>query len=187
MKHAIEIGWRWHALALFDPPNFPPPGHALFEPMLKFEGQLAAWARGRRARFADPAELAQEYRVSRAAAHWVEGAHALMATAQLRRDDAGGGFVLACAPEVEARIYEEARTLDLWPRGDAFAGPVKLFGADPASAHGPPTGRVNLALATENGIDYVAIPGTGHLLQIERPDACREALLAFLAAHGIAA
>ncbi len=186
MKHAIEIGWRWHALALFDPPNFPPPGHALFEPMLKFEDRLAAWARGRRARYTDPAALAQEYRDSRAAANWVEGAHELMATAQLRRDDAGGGFVLACAPELEARIYEEARTLNLWPRGDAFAGPVKLFGADPASTYGPPTGRVNLALATENGIDYVAIPDTGHLLQIERPDACREALLTFLAAHGIA-
>ena len=186
MKHAIEIGWRWHALALFDPPNFPPEGHALYEPMLKFEGRLGAWARGRRQRFGDPAELAQEYRGSRAAAHWVEGAHELMARAQLRRDERGGGFVLACAPELEAKIYEEARTLDLWPRGEAFAGPVKLFGADPAHPHGPPTGRANQALAAENGIAYAAIPDTGHLLQIERPDACREALLAFLAAHGIA-
>ena len=27
MKHAIEIGWRWDALVLFDPPDVPPPGH----------------------------------------------------------------------------------------------------------------------------------------------------------------
>ena len=26
MKHAIEIGWRWDALVLFDPPDVPPQG-----------------------------------------------------------------------------------------------------------------------------------------------------------------
>ena len=25
MKHAIEIGWRWDGLVLYDPPNVPPP------------------------------------------------------------------------------------------------------------------------------------------------------------------
>ncbi|MEE2760070.1 MAG: alpha/beta hydrolase, partial [Pseudomonadota bacterium] len=27
MKHATEICWRWDALALYDPPNVPMPGH----------------------------------------------------------------------------------------------------------------------------------------------------------------
>ena len=27
MKHAVEIGWRWDALVLFDPPNVPPVSH----------------------------------------------------------------------------------------------------------------------------------------------------------------
>ncbi|HUZ73903.1 MAG TPA: alpha/beta hydrolase [Stellaceae bacterium] len=187
MKHAIEIGWRWDALALFDPPNFPPVGHRLYDPMLKFERRLAEWARGRRARYDDPAQLEQEFRASRAAASWVEGAHALMARAVLRRDEAAGGWVLSCAPELEARVYEEAVTLDLWPQGAEFAGPTKLFGADPALRHGPPTGAANQALAQENGIDYVAVAGTGHLLQIEKPGECRAALLDFLAAHRIAA
>lgn len=183
MKHAIEIGWRWDALALFDPPSFPPVGHATYEVMLKFETRLASYARGRRARFADPAELAAEYRASRATAKWVEGAHELMARAVLRRE--GDGWVLSCAPELEARIYEEATTLHLWPRGDQFAGPVKLIIADPELKQGPPTGAANQALARENGIDFVAVQDAGHLLQIERPDICREALLAFIAGHGI--
>ena len=187
MKHAIEIGWRWDALALFDPPNFPPAGHRLYDPMLKFERRLAEWARGRRARYDDPAQLEQEFLASRAAANWVEGALALIARAVLRRDAAAGGWVLSCAPALEARIYDEAVTLDLWPKAADFAGPTKLFGADPALAHGPPTAAANQALAQENGIDYAAIAGTGHLLQIERPDACRAALLAFLAANRIAA
>ena len=185
MKHAIEIGWRWDALALFDPPSFPPVGHPTYEIMLKFETRLASYARGRRARFSDPAELAAEYRASRATAKWVEGAHELMARAVLRRE--GNGWVLSCAPELEARIYEEASTLHLWPRGDQFAGPVKLIAADPELQQGPPTGAANQALARENGIDFVAVQGAGHMLQIERPDICREALLAFIAGHGIKA
>jgi pimeloyl-ACP methyl ester carboxylesterase len=185
MKHAIEYGWRWDALALYDPPNFPPSSHRLYEPMLKFERRLAEWARGRRARFDDPAELEKEFLASRATANWVAGAQALMARAVLRRE--GAGWVLSCAPELEARIYDEAVSLDLWPQGSEFAGPTRLMGADPALPHGPPTAAANQALARENGIDYVAIAGAGHLLQIERPEECRAALRDFLAAHRIVA
>ncbi len=37
MKHAIEIGWRWDALVLFDPPDVPPPEHPVHEAMRIFE------------------------------------------------------------------------------------------------------------------------------------------------------
>ena len=37
MKHAVEIGWRWDALVLFDPPNVPPTGHPLYKAMEVFE------------------------------------------------------------------------------------------------------------------------------------------------------
>ena len=187
MKHAVEIGWRWDALILFDPPNVPPPGHRVYEAMVKFEKRLASWAAGRRARFADSAELAQEYLSSRAAANWVSGTHELMARSVLRRSDDGDGWVLVCTPELEASIYEQAMTLNLWPENSAYGGPVKLIGADPAMAGGPPTGSANEALAADNGYDYVAIPGSGHLLQIEKPDACVEVVVSFLKARGIKA
>ena len=51
MKHAVEIGWRWDALLLFDPPNVPPPDIRPCEVMAAFEKRLTAWARGRRRRF----------------------------------------------------------------------------------------------------------------------------------------
>ena len=186
MKHAIEIGWRWDALVLFDPPNMPPPGHPAYGPMAKFERRLADWARRRRCRFADPAELTQEYLAARAASSWTPGTHALMARSVLRRSDDGEGWALVCAPELEASIYEQATSLNLWPEARAYGGPVKLIGADPTLAYAP-TGLANRALAAENGYDYVAIPGAGHLLQIERPAACLDAVRAFLAAQRIQA
>jgi len=185
MKHAIEIGWRWDALVLFDPPNMPPAGHPAYAPMCAFEDKLTGWARGRRARFADPRELAEDYAAARANRGWVEGAHDGMARAVLRHDPAHGDWLLSCAPALEASIYHAALTLDLWPAAARFGGPVKLIAADPDLPYGPPTGLANRALGIEQGYDYVAIPGTGHLLQIEQPAACVEAMLGFLAGHGI--
>ena len=49
-----------------------------------------------------------------------------------------------------------------------------------------PTAAANRALAREGGYDYEAVPETGHLLQIERPDACRDAMLPFLRKHALA-
>jgi pimeloyl-ACP methyl ester carboxylesterase len=40
MKHAIEVGWCWDALVLFDPPNVPPPDHPLYPSMEAFEKRL---------------------------------------------------------------------------------------------------------------------------------------------------
>ncbi len=73
MKHAIEIGWRWDALMLFDPPNVPPPSHPKYELMRVFENRLTEWALGRRRRFASVDELASEYLASRATKGWVRG------------------------------------------------------------------------------------------------------------------
>ena len=141
MKHAIEIGWRWDGLVLFDPPNVPPVDHPRYRAMEIFENKLTEWALGRRRRFAAVEELANEYRQSRATQGWVPGAHELMARSVLRKSPDGDGYVLVCAPENEAAIYAEALTLNLWPRASEFGGPVKLIGADPNLKGAPATAR----------------------------------------------
>lgn len=184
MKHAVEIGWRWDALALFDPPNVPPHGHPEHKRMARFERKLVEWALERTEQYASPDELAREYRESRAHGGWVPQAHALMANAVLRPSD--GGFTLACPRELEASIYLAALTLNLWPPASAFGGPVKLIAADPEAARSP-TAHANRALAAEQGYAYEAVPGTGHMLQIEKPQECVEALRRFLHDSGMEA
>ena len=186
MKHAVEAGWRWDALVLFDPPDVPPPGHPGYEAMAAFEARLVAFARGRRRAFAAVDDLVQEYLQSRATRNWVEGVHALMAASVLRKDPGGDGFVLVCAPENEADIYAEAMTLNLWPTAAEFGGPVKLIGADPEARGAPATAAANQALGAEGGYDYDFVAGTGHLLQIEQPEACFRLTMEFLAAHALA-
>jgi pimeloyl-ACP methyl ester carboxylesterase len=186
MKHAIEIGWRWDALMLFDPPDVPPKDHPQYAPMEIFENKLAAWAKARRRRFGSVEELAEEYRQSRATRNWVEGMHELMARSVLRKAVDGDGYELTCAPENEAAIYAEALTLNLWPKAAEFGGPVKLVGCDPSMKYGPATGPANQALGVEGGYDYDFVENTGHLLQIEKPEECIRLTLQFLAQHGLA-
>lgn len=186
MKHAIEIGWRWDALVLFDPPNVPPPDHPLYPTMEAFEKRLVDWALHRRSRFATIDELTQEYLQSRATARWVSGEHDLMARSVLRKRPDGDDYALVCDPENEARIYAQALTLNLWPRASEFGGPVKLIGCDPNIKAAAGTGPANEALAIEGGYDYSFVEGTGHLLQVEKPQECARLTVEFLARHGLA-
>jgi pimeloyl-ACP methyl ester carboxylesterase len=186
MKHAIEIGWRWDGLMLFDPPDVPLKGHPLYPSMEVFENKLTEWAKGRRRHFAKVEELTEEYKASRATARWVGGEHELMARSVLRKSPDGNGYELVCAPENEAAIYAQALTLDLWPKASEFGGPVKLIGCDPNFKGAPATGPANEALGREGGYDYSFVEGTGHLLQIEKPDECIRLTLEFLGKHGLA-
>ena len=135
MKHAIEIGWRWDALVLVDPPNVPPVGHPNYESMRIFENRLTEWANNRRRRFASVEDLATEYLQSRATSRWVPGAHELMARSVLRKNPDGEGYVLVCAPENEAAIYTEALVLNslaacqgVWRPGQTDRGRSKSQG-----------------------------------------------------------
>ena len=185
MKHALEIGFRWDALILFDPPNVPPPGHPVYPAMEAFEKRLTEFARSRRTHFARVEELAADFAKSRVGQAWAPGVHELMARSVLRPNPDGDGFVLVCDPANEAGIYAQAMSMNLWPRAKDFGGPVKLIGADPDLKGGPPTGRANQALGIENGYDYGFVPGTGHMLQVEDPHACARQTLAFLKGCGL--
>ena len=171
------------ALVLFDPPNVPRPGHAVRVKMAEYEHKLAHWARHRRAHFGDPLALANDYASTRSGQRWAAGTAELMARAVLQPDPEGG-WALACPKELEASMYLQGIPLGLWPKRRQFAMPIKLIGADPDTPYPAATGLSNRALAAEGGFDYVAIPGTSHLLQLEEPAACADTALEFLGAMG---
>lgn len=183
MKQAVEQGKVWDAIVLFDPPNVPPRDHALFEMMRVFETKLVEYAMNRQDRFASVEEAVEGYRTGRGSRTWLPQAMEDMARGCLR-PCAEGGYELVCRRELEASIYLAALTLDLWPSASAFKAPMKMIAADPNMERNSPTARANHALATEEGYVYEAIPGTGHLLQVERPAECRAAMLSFLREHG---
>jgi pimeloyl-ACP methyl ester carboxylesterase len=184
MKHATQLGGRWDALVLFDPPNMPPRGHPLYDAMRAFELKLVEFACNRPDRFESADGMVATFRDSRAASRWLPQAVEDMGRAVVR--PAGdGAWTLSCRRELEAMIYLAALTMDLWPSAAAYPCPVQLIGADPDLKGTPPTGLANQALAREHGYAYAAIPGTDHMLQLERPEECRQAMLAFLHAAGI--
>ncbi|NNF77013.1 MAG: alpha/beta hydrolase, partial [Rhizobiales bacterium] len=184
IKGSIEAGLPYDALVLYDPPSVPPQDHPLYEAMRNFELKLVNWATERREHFGAPDELAADYAEARPSAKWLPQARADMAKAVMRPDPEGG-FRLSCQRELEASIYLAALTLNLWPQAAELGVPAKLVGADPQGRGAPPTGPANKALADEGGYDYFGMEHVGHLLQIEKPDACRDVLLSFLQEQGL--
>ena len=183
MLQALAGRSDFAALILFDPPDVPPPGHPVRGKMEDYEHKLARWARQRRTHFDEPLELAENYASTRSGQRWAEGAAEQMARAVLQPDPAGG-WRLACPTELEASMYLQVIPLGLWPKRSDFDMPVKLIGADPDKPYPAATALSNRALAAEGGFDYVAIPGTTHLLQLEEPAACADAALEFLSEIG---
>lgn len=186
MKQAVDGEWIWDALVLFDPPNVPLRGHRLYEKMRRFENRLVEYALNRQEEFETVEELVENYRTAPGSKSWLPEAQEDMARAVLRPKE-GSGYELACRRECEASIYLEALKLDLWPNASEFGGPFIMICADPSVEKGSPTAEPNRALAEEGGYEYAVVPGSGHLLQIEKPAECVAIVRDFLTRYGITA
>jgi len=178
IKHASERGWPWAALVLFDPPLSPPPGHPLAPLAREGEKTLSERARRRQERFRGPDELAEKFR--RADPSWPPHACRAMARAVLRQGSTPGVWELACPRECEARVFADNRELDLTPRLGELEGPMLFLCADPETEGARMPALINRAMAERYGYPYRALPGTGHLLQLEEPERCARYVESFL-------
>lgn len=179
---AIDGGPPWRALALFDPPIFPRIGSSLEGAQRSQMEELTRRTLSRPPHYRSPELFAAQLKRSRAFRRWGAGEHLLFAQSTLR-PEADGHWHLCCPRELEAFIFKTNIDPTLWPRLDRVRVPTILIGADAdADGAGPPA-LICRAIHEEMGIEYAMIPDTTHFLQIERPRACRTAMLQFLQRH----
>lgn len=178
----VTRGLVWDALVLVDPPLIPSPGHRLRENVFAAEIMLANWAMQRPDRFSEPGELAAIFRDTRAMSNWTEGTHDLLARGILRPED--GEWVLACPRELEASVYAENAHSTIWsmlPDLKPFADRIGFMSADPDLEGAKPHAAIGRAVHDEFGYLTETVSGTGHMLQVERPQSCAETVRRLLA------
>ncbi len=184
---AVDGVWHWDALVLFDPPMVPPRGHPLRDPLMAEGRALRDAALIRQNRFRDPEDLADVYRYLHRFRRLREGVPELNARSVLRLDPADGEWELRCPGPVEAGLYTEVADLPIWRRPDPPDRPLLIVGADPAAEDASKTAPCCRLFCEAFGIDYAAVPGTSHLLQLEEPERCFALVDRFLARSGISA
>ncbi len=140
-------------------------------------GQMAGAARKRRQVWPSHEEMVAAYRTRSTFEHWPEDILRLYAEeGTFQRKD--GQIELKCPGEVEAQVFENSASLDIWDvlprvdcptlvlRGERTEGFLSMVAADAAQ-------RIpNARLAT--------IANAGHLAPMERPEAVTQEILAFL-------
>lgn len=178
--HALKYGKRWDGLVLFDPAFIPGVGLPEHEVARNFELMLVKWSRTRPSRFANPIELATKFANSRSLRRWVPGGHDLMARCILRRLEQTGEWELCCPPEGESQVYLTNSRTHLTHRFNEISVPVKLICADPDQNDAQAPSKVGRSLHAQFSCPYEAIRDTSHMLQIEKPTECVQALVSFL-------
>ena len=138
--------------------------------------ELAAGAAKRRLVWPSWQEIAQSYGRKPFFANWREDVLNLYAQyGTFHRDD--GQVELKCPGEIEAQVYQNGRSLDSWNRLSDIGCPTLVL-------HGQHTEH-HLAQAAQSVVEripnarLVAIPGAGHLVPMERPQAVAAEILTF--------
>jgi pimeloyl-ACP methyl ester carboxylesterase len=178
--HAIDYGPRYAGLVLFDPPVFPPAGHAMVPVAQADIAGLSARTRRRPTDYADPQELAAQFARRPEFKRWVPGAAEQLASATLKQCPDDARWYLRCPREYEAQVFETNADTRAWheicrpPRV-----PLKLVGGDPNLERQTAPALLCHALAKNSPCEYRFIPQTSHFLQIEEPQICADEVSAF--------
>lgn len=164
-------------ITLFEPPIFPPKDWPTYAEAIEQQERLIRGAARRQARWESP-EVFRAYLATRGVFRtFVPEMLAAHCRATLKPDD-GGGCVLCCPPAVESTIFSVHRDADTWALLPRIRQPLRLVSGD---ASAPDRDWVSGAMAgivgRIPGAGLTELPGTGHMMIFQQPEACRELLL----------
>lgn len=177
--HAPSRGENYSALVLYDPPiSNTASGTRKLELRSR---EMASMLRRRAQWFRSRDELADLHTYLPYFRRSVPGSLELLARTTLRESRTGQGFELRCPAQFEARIWDHASEYAASVDFGALRCPVKIVLPDAT------------ALALEDPVfDFrkadvcrQVLPETTHLLPLEKPHACTEAVRGFLKNLGI--
>jgi pimeloyl-ACP methyl ester carboxylesterase len=150
------------SIILIEPIILPPPYERANHP-------LARAAQRRRDRFASR-DAAYERFASGPMSTWQP--EALAAYVEFGFVDDGNGVAIKCEPGVEADVFREGGNHDTWDLCPDISVPVTIVAGEMSVTHTPPLLDVLSGQFTHPTM--VTVPGTGHFLPMERPDAIAE-------------
>ena len=177
--HTPSKGENYSALVLFDPPIS---NTASGTRKLETRSRETASMLRRRARwFRSREELADLHTYLPYFRRSVPGTLELLARTTLKESPTGKGFELRCPSQFEARIWDHAAEYAASVDFGALRCPVKLVlpGSTAQDAKSPTFDF------QESDVCRELLPDTTHLLPLEKPRACAEALRSFLRNLGI--
>ncbi|HEX6840165.1 MAG TPA: alpha/beta hydrolase [Stellaceae bacterium] len=173
----------WSGMLLFEPPLFPPAGSPHHAEAAEKQTPLITRSAARRAQWPTPAAFAELLRGRGAFARFRPDLLDAHCRATLRPLPEGG-YTLCCPPAVESAIFRSHRHADTWQRLPQVRAPLHLVSGDPAL---PDRGWVSACMAEMAAqlprARLTVLPGAGHMMTFEQPDACRDLVLAMATSH----
>lgn len=179
----------WRDLMLFEPPVMVGPEHPMYALSKSDTIKRSEGTARRRANWDSPAVLRDMLRTRGVFQRFRPDVLEAHVDATLR-PKAGGGYRLACEPLVEAAFFRSVPESGVWDRLPDFPLPARFVGGDPVLADpGSAQARwVTLAApdiaARVPGSRFAVVENTDHMMVCERPDACRDLILAMIGDAG---
>jgi pimeloyl-ACP methyl ester carboxylesterase len=164
-------------ITLFEPPIFPPKDAANYAEAIEQQERLIRGAARRQARWESPEALRAYLGTRGVFRTFVPEMLAAHCKATLKPDPAGG-CVLCCPPPVESTIFAVHRDADTWQRLPRIRQRFRLVSGDASAGDRDwVSGAMAEIVARIPGAEAVELPGTGHMMIFQQPDACRDLLL----------
>lgn len=172
----------WARTVLFEPPVFPPPDSPHRAEAERMQTPLIERSATRRARWESPDALFEVLSKRGVFARFRPDLLAAHCRATLK-PLAEGGFTLACPPAVESAIFRAHRVADTWRHMAPVDNPIRLVSGDPALPERGWVSAVMPDMAAALAAALTVLPGAGHMMICEQPEACRDLLLQALEAQ----